>query len=88
MNTPLRPMKSEVHAQKSRPAPLNMEAMARIEPPAMASASGVISGIFNLTTFCAMGESCEMRPMPALMLRQSMAQSIHHWGVLMASPVS
>jgi hypothetical protein len=33
----------------------------------------------------AIGESWERRPRPADMFRHSISQSIHHWGVLIAS---
>ena len=85
MKTILRPILSESDAQKSRPSPLKIEAMARIVPPAMARSEAVIPGEPALTTFWASGESWEMRPRPAETFRNSMPQSMHHWGVLMAS---
>jgi len=85
MKTILRPILSDSDAQKSRPSPLKIEAMARIVPPAMARSAGEIPGFVFFTTTCASGESWEMRPRPAETFRNSMPHSMNHWGVLMAS---
>jgi hypothetical protein len=81
MKTFLLPMASEVHAQKRRPSPLKMEATARMVPPVRASASEAIPGFALRITSWARGESWEMRPIPAETFRNSIPQSIHHWGV-------
>ena len=57
-----------------------------IMPPAMASSAGVIPKEVFLMTSWAMGDNWEISPSPAETLRKSMPQSIHHWGVLTASP--
>ena len=81
MKTFFRPIASDSQAQKRRPRPLKIEAMARIVPPARASAFGsVIPWVLPMIS-CAIGDSCESRPRPAEMFRQSMAHSIHHCGV-------
>ncbi|OPY87215.1 MAG: hypothetical protein A4E73_03745 [Syntrophaceae bacterium PtaU1.Bin231] len=83
MKTFLRPILSDSEAQKRRPSPLKIEAMARIVPPAMASSLASVIVFFR--TSCAMGESWERRPRPADTFRHSMAHSIHHWDVVLAS---
>src|SRR5512133_2090726 len=72
-------------AQKRRPRPLKMEAVARTPPPRTASFAG--SSIFcaTLITSCAMGESLDKRPIPAVTFKKSMPQSMYHWRVLLAS---
>ncbi len=85
MKTIFRPILSDSEAQKRRPRPLKIEAMARIVPPATASSAGLIPGVAFRTTSWARGESWEMRPRPAETFRNSMPQSIHHWGRLTAS---
>src|SRR5512139_1970178 len=85
MKTILRPILSESDAQKRRPRPLKIEAMARMVPPAMARSAALMPGVAFLTTSWARGESWEMRPRPAETFRNSMPQSIHHWGRLTAS---
>ncbi|OPY11398.1 MAG: hypothetical protein A4E69_02883 [Syntrophus sp. PtaB.Bin138] len=83
-NTFLRPMKSEVQAQKRRPRPLKIAEIATMEPPATASASGVIPGVAFLMTSCARGDNWEISPSPAETFRNSIPQSKYHWGVLRA----
>src|SRR5512142_765462 len=73
--TGARPIRSDIQAQKTRPAPLKME----IRPTMPAAASGVI-----LTICCAIGEAWLMIMIPAETFRNSMNHSSQNCQVLIA----
>src|SRR5579863_10139315 len=76
-NVHLRVMPSETQAQKIRPTALPMLTM-----PTMPAATAAVTA----EIFWNIGDSCEMREMPAVTLRNSTSQSAHHCQVERASP--
>jgi hypothetical protein len=77
--THLRPIASDSHAQRKRPAPLAI-AMMLTRPAAVAAVAPVTSW--------AIGEASEISEMPAVTLRKSRPHSAHHCQVRRAPATS
>ncbi len=80
-----RPIASDSQAQKRRPRPLKMEAIARIVPPARASAFGSVMPLGLADDILGQRRELGEQTQTRRDVQAEHAQSIHHWGVFLAS---